>query len=191
MGTPMKIHQFVYALTDIDRLKITGAVASEALTQAEISSLLEISPAETHRHLEKLKEAGLILEEQTENGLRFTLNRRQLEVLARDQFARRQSVKLAVSGVLNEDEQRLLAGYLTQDGRLRQIPLQGKKLQAVLKYASGLFSAGQVYSEKETNQVLERLNPDTAMLRRNLVDFGFLQRERDGSAYWLQQEESR
>lgn len=191
MGTPMKIHQFVYALTDIDRLKITGAVASEALTQAEISSLLEISPAETHRHLEKLKEAGLILEEQTENGLRFTLNRRQLEVLARDQFARRQSVKLAVSGVLNEDEQRLLAGYLTQDGRLRQIPLQGKKLQAVLKYAAGLFSAGQVYSEKETNQVLERLNPDTAMLRRNLVDFGFLQRERDGSAYWLQQEESR
>ena len=191
METPIKIHQFVSALTNIDRLKITGAVASEALTQAEISSLLEISPADTHHHLESLKEAGLLLEEQTENGPRFTLNSRQLEVLARDQFAGRPSVQLAVSGVLDENEQRLLAGFLTQDGRLRQIPMQGKKLQAVLKYAAALFSAGRVYTEREVNQVLERLNPDTAMLRRNLVDYGFLQRERDGSAYWLRREESR
>ncbi|MFN2194859.1 MAG: DUF2087 domain-containing protein [Anaerolineales bacterium] len=191
METPIKIQQFVSALTNIDRLKITGVVANEALTQAEISSRLEISPAETHHHLESLKDAGLILEEQTENGPRFTLNSRQLEVLARDQFAGRQPVKLAVGGVLNQDEQRLLAGFLTQDGRLRQIPLQGKKLQAVLKYAAGLFTAGRIYTEKEANQVLERLNPDTAMLRRNLVDYGFLQRERDGSAYWLSQEESR
>ena len=63
--------------------------------------------------------------------------------------------------------------------------------QAVLKYAAGLFTAGRIYTEKEANQVLERLNPDTAMLRRNLVDYGFLLRERDGSAYWLSQEESR
>lgn len=41
------------------------------------------------------------------------------------------------------------------------------------------------YSEPEVNAVLERLHQDTARLRRDLVGFGFMEREGGGGDYWL------
>jgi hypothetical protein len=118
-------------------------------------------------------------------GEQFYFNQSTLEELARAQFASARTVHLVVDGALDEQEIRLLSGYLTGDGRLSSLPLQGKKFKTALKYASAVFSPGEVYTEKEINQALERIHNDTAMLRRGLVDAGILLRERDGSRYWL------
>jgi len=46
------------------------------------------------------------------------------------------------------------------------------------------FTPGAAYTEKEVNLIIKRFNADVSGLRRDLVDAGMLQRERDGSKYW-------
>ena len=47
------------------------------------------------------------------------------------------------------------------------------------------FAPDLRYSEKEVNEMLGRSYEDYALLRRLLVDYGFLDRKRDGSEYWV------
>jgi hypothetical protein len=58
----------------------------------------------------------------------------------------------------------------------------------MIEYMASQFEAGRDYTEKEVNAVLlERMHPifkDYAIIRRALYDYGFLDRESDGSRYW-------
>ena len=69
-----------------------------------------------------------------------------------------------------------------QDGRLVQIPRQRKKRMLVLDLLAQEFEPGVHYTEREVNDVLGRYNPDTAALRRYLVDEEFM--EREAGEYW-------
>ena len=51
----------------------------------------------------------------------------------------------------------------------------GKRL-VVLNHLAGLFEPGRRYPEREVNELLGRYHPDYALLRRYLVDDGFLDR---------------
>jgi len=46
------------------------------------------------------------------------------------------------------------------------------------------FEPGVRYPEKQVNQMLSRFSDDTALLRRTLVDFHFMDREGGGGEYW-------
>ncbi|WP_426453255.1 DUF2087 domain-containing protein [Paenibacillus sp. S-38] len=50
------------------------------------------------------------------------------------------------------------------------------------------FEPGRQYTEKEVGEVLEQAWPDYAVLRRYMVEYGFMERRDDGSAYWLAEE---
>lgn len=39
-------------------------------------------------------------------------------------------------------------------------------------------------NEREVNEILKGIYPDFASLRRYLIEYGFFERTRDGSAYW-------
>ena len=68
--------------------------------------------------------------------------------------------------------------------RLRVIPHKKKDKIEVLKEVSAQFEENQFYSEREVNHVLETIYDDFPLLRRNLIDFDFLCRDRNGYAYW-------
>jgi len=57
------------------------------------------------------------------------------------------------------------------------LPAQGKKLQAILRYAVQLFKEGKSYPEKAANEKLATLHADTASLRRGLVENRLMQRQ--------------
>ena len=74
-----------------------------------------------------------------------------------------------------------LAPYF-EDERLVQIPRQRKKRLLLLDLLAQEFEPGVHYSEGEVNDVLRRFHPDTAALRRYLVDDEFM--EREAGEYW-------
>lgn len=76
-----------------------------------------------------------------------------------------------------------------QDGRLRTLSIKDKNKPAVIAEVAKRFQSGVVYTEKEVNEVLLAVHEDYAILRRYLVDYGFLERKADGSAYWVAKEE--
>jgi hypothetical protein len=79
------------------------------------------------------------------------------------------------------DATEILARYLRK-GRLRQIPARQEARLVVLGWLAARFEPGRVYSEPETNALLDGHEIDHATLRRLLVDYGLLARDRTG--YW-------
>jgi hypothetical protein len=72
--------------------------------------------------------------------------------------------------------QERLVGHLFRDGRLAQIPAKRKTRAAALLEVLTRFEPGRVYSEPEVNDVLLAVNADFAYLRRELVNYHYLER---------------
>ena len=80
----------------------------------------------------------------------------------------------------------------TVDGRLQRIPKKQKKLLAILRWLVTKFEPDIMYTEHEVNEIINlSASPtgDYVGLRRDLIDFGFLRRERGGGKYWLTPED--
>lgn len=69
-----------------------------------------------------------------------------------------------------------------KDGRLTSIPTKHAKRMVVLDWLAQRFEPGRRYSEPMVNLILGQCHPDTAALRRYLVDAGFL--DRQSGEYW-------
>jgi hypothetical protein len=67
-------------------------------------------------------------------------------------------------------------------GRLVTMPAKRGKRLVVLDHIAEVFEPGDRYAEAEVNERLRQFHPDFAMLRRYLVDEGFLSRE--SGVYW-------
>lgn len=82
--------------------------------------------------------------------------------------------------------EQLIAPFLDQDGKIKLWPRKQDKQTGVLAYLAQQFEYDRDYSEKEVNAICEGWHTfsDFHLLRRSLVDFQFLNRERDGSRYW-------
>ena len=76
----------------------------------------------------------------------------------------------------------VLRAFFDDDGRLRTIPARRAKRLIVLDHLAQLFEPGERFDESEVNRRLREVHPDVAALRRQLVDDGFLTRDR--GVYW-------
>jgi len=79
--------------------------------------------------------------------------------------------------------------FLDDDGRLVQWPTKHKDKLLVLAYLSTKFSLGASYTEQEVNDLLKQWHTfgDWPLLRRELFDRGFFDRNLDGTDYRLKQ----
>jgi hypothetical protein len=89
-----------------------------------------------------------------------------------------------------EDLPRPLRPFVRDDGRLMQWPTRQKIQRMAAALMASRFSPDRGYTEKEVNAVLTdgHVFADSALLRRLLCDWGYLDRERDGSRYWVRVE---
>lgn len=90
---------------------------------------------------------------------------------------------------MNQEKKRNLkkiSVFLDGEGRVTQLPVRQKTKLLVLEYLAEKFAAGKDYTEKEVNAILTDWHTfnDYFLLRRELIDFKFLFRTRDGSRYW-------
>ena len=61
---------------------------------------------------------------------------------------------------------------------LRKIPARRKKRQVVLDWRALKFEPGQTYTERDVNRVISKHHDDVATLRRELVGYRLMVRER-------------
>ena len=74
--------------------------------------------------------------------------------------------------------------FFAPDGTLISIPVKAAKKIAVLKEIAKKLSPGTKYPEKELNAVIATYHPDTAAIRRHMIEYGILERD-GGSVYWV------
>lgn len=69
--------------------------------------------------------------------------------------------------------------------KLKRFPGKEKRKLVILTKIAQQLERGKNYTEKELNQVLSEIFDDYVMIRRYLIEYGFMDRTDDGKAYWL------
>ncbi|MDD2991957.1 MAG: DUF2087 domain-containing protein [Pygmaiobacter sp.] len=79
-----------------------------------------------------------------------------------------------------------VAAFLDAEGRLTGLPQKHTVRRALLALLAEKFVPGQDYTEKQVNAICDDWHTfgDYFVLRRELVDEGFLCRTSNGSRYW-------
>lgn len=87
--------------------------------------------------------------------------------------------------IITEDESEKIIKKYIVDGILTEFPTKEKRKLAILRYIMKQFDSEKKYNEKEVNEIIKAIYHDYVTIRRYLIEYGFLDRKRDGSEYWL------
>jgi hypothetical protein len=178
--------RFFKALAHESRLRLLGFVAQRERSVQELAGLLGLSEPTTSHHLALLHQAGLVGLRVEGNLHWYAFDPSKLAPLAKSLLSRQDVAQW--SGTARTDApDRLIQNYLEPDGRLRLIPAARKKRYPVLAWLANHFDFDRRYREAEVNQILQTRHWDSATLRRELVGYRMLTREK--GMYWRLPEE--
>ena len=174
---------FFKALADANRLKIVGLLAQQPYSVEQLAAILHLRSSTVSHHLSKLAEVGLVSAKAESYYNVYQLEEEKLQQ-TRLLFSQQDLAAVVEDVDLDAYDRKVVEDYSLPDGKLKTIPSQRKKLEAVLRYVANSFELETLYSEKQVNEILSRFHEDTARLRRELVGCGFMDREDGGGAYW-------
>lgn len=86
-----------------------------------------------------------------------------------------------------KERKSVLTNYFKQglDGPLETFPSKEKRKIIILQHIMKRFDPNQIYTERQVNDVLKKIHPDFATLRRYLIEYGFMERNKDCTEYRL------
>jgi hypothetical protein len=174
--SPFSARELVGLLADDDRRAVFAALVLGAtdLPTVRARSGLELRAAA--KAVQRLVDVGLVV--QADDGMLHLLGEA-FALAARAEAER--APRSSEHDDAPEDVARVLRIFV-RDGRLTSIPTVHSKRLVMLDWLSQRFEPGRRYSEKMVNLMLAQVHPDTAALRRYLVDDEFLTRA--GGEYW-------
>lgn len=175
---------FFKALADANRLRMVGLLAREPASVEALAAALGLRASTVSHHLAKLGEAGLVSATTDGHYHLYRLDTDALQAMARRIGSPEPLVPVGASAA-DAWEQKVLDTFTGPDGRFRQLPMQRKKLQVLLRHVLKDFEPGRTWCEREVNAILKRHADDTATLRRGLIDYQLMAREPDGSRWWV------
>lgn len=174
---------FFKALADANRLKIVGLLSQQPYSVEQLAAILDLRPSTVSHHLSKLADVGLVSAKAESYYNVYQLEEEKLQQ-TRLLFSQQDLASVVEDVDLNAYDRKVVEDYSLPDGRLKTIPAQRKKLEAVLKYVVQTFESEKRYTEKQVNEILSRYYDDTASLRRELIGNGLMKRTSDGGEYW-------
>jgi hypothetical protein len=163
-------------LCDGERLTVVGRLAERPHTVTELAGELGLKPQTVMRHISMLESSGLL----------FRDGGRPEQFWLDVEGLRAQAAELRPDGEAAfvdeaEDTAKILRGFFDGD-RLIRLPVQRSRRLVVLRWLADRVEPNRTFSEAEINQLLGAYNDDYALLRRELVDEGFI--ARDHGLYW-------
>ena len=169
-------------LADETRLEILNILMREDSYVEKIACDLSLTPATICYHLKKMEAVGIVNCSRSQFYIIYSLNR--------DIFDK------PLIDLIKKDEQAIdteekykkeVLSHFFKYGRLTQIPTQRKKREIVLHEIAKSFDTGRRYGEKEVNEIILRYNEDYCTIRREMIAFGIMSRERE--EYWIKSDE--
>jgi hypothetical protein len=194
-----EIEMMLKALADYSRLSLLRRLHAGEQTVGDLAKSIDLGEPTVSHHLSRLREAGLVTLRMAGNQRFYRANESGLAKFKRlaqnIEIPPPQPERAADDGWIaclgwDAQDQQVLREH-TRGGKITHLPNKQKKLMVLLRWLATHFAPDQRYSELEVNEVLKRVYAeDYVSLRRDLVDSGYLRRERGGGKYWLAPEES-
>lgn len=181
--TEIELLDFFKALAEPKRLKIVGILARQPYSVEELAAMLDLRESTVSHHLSLLADAGLVSARAEGYYSMYRLEKDALHKMAERLLARETLPAIAQGVDLDAYDANVLRDFSNASGKLKALPAQEKKFQAILRYAAQLFEKKKRYTEKEVNRILSRLHDDTASLRRGFIEYKMM--GRDKGVYWL------
>lgn len=183
------------ALADESRLDLLRLVAQQEMTVGALAESVGLGEPTVSHHLSRLRAASLVTLRMAGNQRFYRVNTSGLENFKR--LAAEIEKTSTVEAAAQEDhgwidnlgwepwEAQVLREH-TRGQQVARLPAKQKKLEVILRWLSSKFETGRLYSEAEVNAILKAVyEEDFISLRRDMVDLGYLRRERGGGKYWL------
>ncbi len=183
------------ALADESRMAILRSLnEQEEYSVGDLAQRVELGEPTVSHHLARLREAGLVMLRATGNQRFYRVNKSGLArfkalVATLEQTPASQPLPVSDESWIDvldwpEEDRKVLRDY-TRNGKLSQLPAKQKKMKVILHWLTTFFQPGVLYSEAEVNQIIKNVyEEDYVSLRRDLIDMGYLRRERGGGKYW-------
>lgn len=183
------------ALADDSRLTLLRLLHEREYSVGDLAAAISLTEPTVSHHLSKLRETGLVSLRTAGNQRFYRANESGIATFKR-LAAEIEQMPPQPEPVISDnrwiealgwaEEDREILREHTLNGRLTRLPAKQKKLIVVLRWLATLFEPDRLYTEPEVNAVLKTVYAeDYAGLRRDLIDFGYLRRERGGGKYWL------
>jgi hypothetical protein len=165
-----RLSRLFKALADPARLRILGLLAEMPMAGHQLADGLGLTPPTISHHMRRLVDAGLVTATPDAQSRIYSLQLDAFRNLAQPPSAP------SSSATSNTEEDAVLRAFF--DGpRLRHLPAARKKRVIVLRRLLERFDPDRSYPEREVNDMLREAHDDVATLRRELVDYGFMNRE--------------
>jgi biotin operon repressor len=167
-------------IADETRLRILGALADKPLTGKDLAEQLSLTAPTISHHMRKLSDAGIVLSRSEAQRQWYSLNSDLLLGARRVPLNRSDDRPSSIPGDDDEDSKfraKVLRDFFVGEA-LKEIPAQRKKRVIVLQHLMDRFDPSRTHTEREVNDLLRPAHEDVATLRRELVDYGYLQRDR-------------
>jgi hypothetical protein len=180
-------------LADEDRILMIGLMGQKEWQVRDLAQLMQLPAADVFRHLYEMHHVSLLNLRMDGTQDYYRVNERKLDQLkgfinkidTQPEPIEGESADYAWIDALSiDDEDKKVLRDYTLNGRLTQLPLKEKKWLAVLRWLATKFEVGIQYTEKQVNALLTEVHEDYATIRRNLIEYGFMQRDSGGRAYW-------
>ncbi len=186
--------QLLKTVADESRLRMVGLMSERAYTVSEMATVFNLTEPTVSHHVSKLHSAGLLRLRMEGNQRFYSINEKRLATLKayvngiEKLPSKVDKVKSDMAWIealdWNEADKKVLRDC-TVDGHIAHWPAKNSKFLVVLRWVATKFQPGTHYTEKQVNAILKEVHEDFATMRRSLVDYGYMRRERGGGDYWL------
>ncbi len=171
---------FFKAMANESRLKIVGLLAQRERSVQELAELLALKEPTVSHHLAVLKELGLV-SVRAEGVVRW--HALEPKVLSKMNRALLDQKRVEALAPKDESwEEKVLSGFIDEDGKLKAIPSSRRKRRVILKWLVEQFDEDKRYPEKKINELIQCRHWDSATLRRELIGHRMMTREK--GIYW-------
>lgn len=169
-------------IADKTRLDILNILLNEDSYVEKLACELSLTPATVCYHLKKMEMLGLVKCSRSQFYIIYSLNR---ELFEKPLYEFIKSDRIPVSSTDKYEKE--VISHFFRYGKLTHIPSQRKKREIIMKEIAKQFEQGRKYSEKEVNSIIHRFHEDHCTIRREMIGFGILGREKE--TYWLTENE--
>lgn len=181
MDLDARVH-LLKTIADATRLRILGLLAERPHSGRELAEALDLTAPTVSHHMARLTEVGIV--SATPRGAKrvYSLN----EALLGDLQGGTPDAAGAEGpdpAVLDDPAHARTVRIFFDGPRLRSIPAKRRARASVLLELLRRFEPGRRYPETEVNALLREAHDDVAFLRRELIEYRYL--EREAGEYWV------
>jgi len=164
-------------LADKTRLAILQSLVQEDMYTERLAERLGVSAPTVSFHLKKLIDAGFVQARKEQYYTMYSLCKETLSFNVLDII----TSEITNDKAAERDEayrQGVIKAFFKYD-KLKTIPAQRKKREIILRELCKAFEDGRDYTEKEVNLIIADFHDDFAWLRRSMIEFGLMTRNKE------------